>query len=76
MTQFPSQLKQIARDMSRYEKRSAAAQFAFGRALGQAHLDRDSARREVCKLLAQLHGGTEKQHAMNRGWDCFKEDKQ
>lgn len=34
---------------------------------------RDEARREVCELLYNRQGGWPKEHATERGWDCFKE---
>lgn len=36
--------------------------------------ERDEARREVCELLYNRQGGWPKEHANERGWDCFKED--
>ena len=35
--------------------------------------ERDEARREVCELLYNRQGGWPKEHANERGWDCFKE---
>ena len=35
--------------------------------------ERDEARREVCELLYNRQGGWPKEHATERGWDCFKE---
>jgi hypothetical protein len=35
---------------------------------------RDEARREVCELLYNRQGGWPKEHANERGWDCFKEN--
>ena len=37
--------------------------------------ERDEARREVCELLYNRQGGWPKEHANERGWDCFKEGK-
>ena len=36
--------------------------------------ERDEARREVCELLYNRQGGWPKEHAIERGWDCFKEE--
>ena len=36
--------------------------------------ERDEARREVCELLYNRQGGWPKEHANERGWDCFKEN--
>ena len=36
--------------------------------------ERDEARREVCELLYNRQGGWPKEHATERGWDCFKEN--
>lgn len=36
--------------------------------------ERDEARREVCELLYNRQGGWPKEHANERGWDCFKEE--
>jgi len=35
--------------------------------------ERDEARREVCELLYNRQGGWPKEHATERGWDCFRE---
>jgi hypothetical protein len=36
--------------------------------------ERDEARREVCEISAEFADMYPKDFAMNRGWDCFKED--
>ena len=36
--------------------------------------ERDEARREVCELLYNRQGGWPKEHANERGWECFKEN--
>lgn len=38
--------------------------------------ERDEARREVCELLYNRQGGWPKEHANERGWDCYKENKE
>ena len=37
--------------------------------------ERDEARREVCELLYNRQGGWPKEHATERGWDCFEKGK-
>ena len=34
--------------------------------------ERDEARREVCELLYNRQGGWPKEHANERGWDCYE----
>lgn len=34
---------------------------------------RDEARRECCRWMAEAEGGTPEEHAKEMGWDCFKE---
>jgi hypothetical protein len=36
--------------------------------------ERDEARREVCEISAEFADMYPKDFAMNRGWDCFKEN--
>jgi hypothetical protein len=43
--------------------------------LSNLRAERDEARREVCELLYNRQGGWPKEHANERGWDCFKEGK-
>ena len=35
--------------------------------------ERDEARRECCRWMAEAEGGTPEEHAQEQGWDCFKE---
>jgi recombinational DNA repair ATPase RecF len=46
--------------------------------LSQRTAERDEARREVCALWEKhqtwAHGVTASDYAVNRGWDCFKEE--
>ena len=43
--------------------------------LNQAISERDQARRDVCKLLgADDLFNTDREIAVMKGWDCFKED--
>lgn len=37
-------------------------------------VERDEARREVCRWLAEAEGGTPEEHAADQGWACFDED--
>jgi len=34
---------------------------------------RDEARMEACRWMAEAEGGTPEEHAQEQGWDCFKE---
>jgi hypothetical protein len=42
-------------------------------ALVIARQERDEARREACRWMAEAEGGTPEEHAQEMGWDCFKE---
>lgn len=33
--------------------------------------ERDEARRECCRWMAEAEGGTPEEHAQEMGWDCF-----
>ena len=35
--------------------------------------ERDEARQEACRWMAEAEGGTPEEHAQAQGWDCFKE---
>jgi hypothetical protein len=50
-----------------------AVEAALWRALREARRERDEARRKVCWLLRSWVK-TEKVVALERGWDCYKED--
>ena len=43
--------------------------------LSNLRAERDEARREVCELLYNRQGGWPKEHATERGWDCFEKGK-
>lgn len=36
--------------------------------------ERDEARRECCRWMAEAEGGTPEEHAIESGWDCFTHD--
>jgi hypothetical protein len=38
--------------------------------------ERDEARRECCRWMAEAEGGTPEEHAQEMGWDCFGVTKQ
>lgn len=33
--------------------------------------ERDEARREACRWMAEAEGGTPEEHAAEMGWDCW-----
>ena len=33
--------------------------------------ERDEARRECCRWMAEAEGGTPEEHAQEMGWDCY-----
>lgn len=35
--------------------------------------ERDEARLEACRWMAEAEGGTPEEHAQEQGWDCFQE---
>lgn len=43
------------------------------RELQIARKERDEARQEACRWMAEAEGGTPEEHAQEMGWDCFKE---
>lgn len=44
---------------------------ATWKALIVARHERDEARREACRWMAEAEGGTPEEHAQEQGWDCF-----
>lgn len=60
------------RDMTRIAWLNGA--FGAAEEIGRLRAERDEARREVCELLYNRQGGWPKEHANERGWDCFKEN--
>lgn len=46
---------------------------ATWKALIVARHERDEARREACRWMAEAEGGTPEEHAQEQGWDCFTE---
>ena len=47
------------------------AERAAWRALAIARAERDEARRECCRWMAEAEGGTPEEHAKEQGWDCY-----
>lgn len=41
------------------------------RELQNARKERDEARREVCRWMAEAEGGTPEEHAAEMGWHCW-----
>ena len=50
-----------------------AVELALWKALQIAREERDEARREACRWMAEAEGGTPEEHAQEQGWDCFKD---
>lgn len=44
------------------------------RDIAELRAERDEARREVCRWLAEAEGGTPEEHAADQGWACVDED--
>ena len=69
-------------DMANDERAAAATEIEslrhgqreMMRTIATLTTERDEARREVCELLYNRQGGWPKEHANERGWDCFKEN--
>ena len=49
-------------------------EIATHNALIIARKERDEARREACRWMAEAEGGTPEEHAQEQGWDCFREE--
>ena len=47
------------------------AERAAWRAVTIARAERDEARREACRWMAEAEGGTPEEHAREQGWDCW-----
>ena len=80
-TEVRNDLRAAADEIERLREELTASHESHGNEVGAlterlslAIHERDEARREVCELLYNRQGGWPKEHANERGWDCFKEN--
>lgn len=81
MTDHPHKLNRLAMHQEWYDKnrpllfiKASVVMQELLAMCRQYKAERDEARREVCELLYNRQGGWPKEHANERGWDCFKEN--